>query len=193
MKLKSGSANIGSGVISNSKSGVAGQFGVEGQLEVSMSETSGSNGSARTRNLLNSLPLGDGRCFEALMNGVPSGFLFLVRPGLPCFLDTPKTHCEPLAEQRTHIGCVFEHLTLEAAHASHEALSFGLRSCDFLGGVEGDDVGADVGADVGETIGGVVIPRPTVKGECHSELEFVEDIIGMVMSVKISGRIEPKI
>jgi hypothetical protein len=24
-----------------------------------------------------------------LMKGVPSGFLFRVRPGLPCFLDMP--------------------------------------------------------------------------------------------------------
>jgi hypothetical protein len=46
-------------------------------------------GSGRTLNLPNSLPSSEGRCLEALVKGVPSGFLFLVRPGLPCFLDTP--------------------------------------------------------------------------------------------------------
>jgi hypothetical protein len=93
-------------------------------------------------------------------------------------------------EQRTHIGCVFEHLTLDAAQASHEALSLGLRSCDFLGGVEV----VDMGADVGETMGGVqvpVIPRPIAKGECHSCVEVVQDIIVimLVRSVKINGMV----
>jgi hypothetical protein len=74
---------------------VPGKLGVEDQFEDqfdSVSEKSGSGcrtGSGRTLNLPNSLPSGEGRCFEALMNGVPSGFLFLVRPGLPCFLETP--------------------------------------------------------------------------------------------------------
>jgi hypothetical protein len=48
-----------------------------------------STGSDRILNFPNSLPSGDGRCFDALTKGVPSGFLFRVRPGLPCFLETP--------------------------------------------------------------------------------------------------------
>lgn len=60
--------------------------------EGSAAETSvrsGSRGSARILNLPNSLPSGEGLCLEPLMKGVPSGFFFLVRPGLPCFRDTP--------------------------------------------------------------------------------------------------------
>ena len=37
-------------------------------------------------------------------------------------------HWEPLAEHRWQVGCSLLHLTLEAAQASHEARSFGLRS-----------------------------------------------------------------
>lgn len=66
------------------------------------------------------------------MKGVPSGLRFLVRPGLPCFLDTPYTHGEPLAVQRAHKGCSLEHLTFEAAQASHEARSLSLRSLSDL-------------------------------------------------------------
>ena len=84
----------GSGVISNSKSGVLRRLGVDDQLEFQADAASNSGrgkaiGSGLTLNLLNSLPSGEGRCFEPLIKGVPSGFLFRVRPGLPCFLDTP--------------------------------------------------------------------------------------------------------
>jgi hypothetical protein len=48
-------------------------------------------------------------------------------------------HCEPLAEQRVQVGCSLLHLTLEAAQASHEARSLGLRS------LSADDLGAEVG------------------------------------------------
>ena len=54
-----------------------------------MSDSDCTTGSGLILNLPNSLPSGEGRCFEPLMKGDPSGFLFLVRPGLPCFLDTP--------------------------------------------------------------------------------------------------------
>jgi hypothetical protein len=48
-------------------------------------------------------------------------------------------HCEPLAEHRAQIGCSLLHLTLEAAQASHEARSLGLRS------LSDEDLGAEVG------------------------------------------------
>jgi hypothetical protein len=84
----------GSGVISNSNSGVLRRLGVDDQLEFHAEAASSSGrgmamGSGLTLNLPNSLPSGDGRCFDPLMNGVPSGFLLRVRPGLPCFLETP--------------------------------------------------------------------------------------------------------
>ena len=53
-------------------------------------------------------------------------------------------HCEPLALQRVQMGCSLLHLTLEAAQASQEARSFGLRSAADLGVVvagRGVDVG----------------------------------------------------
>lgn len=80
--------------MSKSYSGVPGKLGVEDQVDdqveaVSMSGRRRPKGSGRILNLPNSLPSGVGRCFEDLIKGVPSGFLFLVRPGLPCFLDTP--------------------------------------------------------------------------------------------------------
>jgi hypothetical protein len=56
-------------------------------------------------------------------------------------------HCEPLAEQRAQIGCSLLHLTLEAAQASHEARSLGLRSLS-------DE---DLGAEVGDVTVGVVM------------------------------------
>ena len=52
-------------------------------------------------------------------------------------------HCEPLAEHRAQMGCSLLHLTFEAAHASHEARSLGLRS-----------LSADFGAEVGDLIEG---------------------------------------
>lgn len=53
-------------------------------------------------------------------------------------------HCEPLALQRAQMGCSLLHLTLEAAQASQEARSLGLRSAADLGvvvAVRGVDVG----------------------------------------------------
>lgn len=37
-------------------------------------------------------------------------------------------HVEPLVVHRAQVGCSLEHLTLEAAQASQEALNLGLRS-----------------------------------------------------------------
>jgi hypothetical protein len=74
---------------------VPGRLGVEDQLDDQLEAASEKSGrpwrvdSVVILNLPNSLPSGDGRCLETLMNGDPSGFLFLVRPGLPCFLETP--------------------------------------------------------------------------------------------------------
>lgn len=84
----------GSGVISISKSGVLRRLGVDDQPDDHAGTASNSGrgkaiSSGLTLNLPNSLPSGDGCCFDPLINGVPSGFLFLVRPGFPCFLDTP--------------------------------------------------------------------------------------------------------
>jgi hypothetical protein len=83
-----------SGVFSKSNSGVDGRLGVDDQSDAQFEATSKSGvlcsvGSGWILNLPNSLPSGDGLCFETLMNGVPSAFLFLVRPGFPCFLETP--------------------------------------------------------------------------------------------------------
>jgi hypothetical protein len=92
MKQKSGSEYEVSGVmLLKSNSGVARHSGVDGQLEVliELGEESRTRGSGRILNFPNSLPSGDGRCLEALIKGVPSGFLFRVRPGFPCFLETP--------------------------------------------------------------------------------------------------------
>src|SRR5690242_2117499 len=99
----------GSGVISNSNSGVLRRLGVEDQLEFHADAASNSGrgkviGSGLNLNFPNSLTSGDGRCFEPLVKGVPSGFLLRVRPGLPCFLDTPYMHWEPFAEHRWQIG-----------------------------------------------------------------------------------------
>jgi hypothetical protein len=52
-----------------------------------------------------------------------------------------------LDKQRPQIGCSLLHLTLDAAQASQEARSFGLRSLS--------DV--DLGADVGDVRVGVVM------------------------------------
>lgn len=84
----------GSGVISISNSGVLRRLGVDDQLDdhAGMASNFGKGkviGSVLTLNLPNSLASGDCCCFDPLIKGVPSGFLFLVRPGLPCFLDTP--------------------------------------------------------------------------------------------------------
>lgn len=77
-------------------------------------------------------------------------------------------HCEPLVEQRAHIGCSLLHLTFEAAQASHEALSLGLRSLS-----EEDDLGADVG----ERMIGVDLEWSSTIGLCQCEVDGVKDII----------------
>jgi hypothetical protein len=158
----------GSGVISKSNSGVPGQLGVGDHVDRLSISGDAIIGSCRMRNLLNSRPSGEGRCFDALMNGVPSGFLFRVRPGFPCFLETPYTHCEPLALQRAQIGCSLLHLTLEAAHASHEARSLGLRSVF--------DLGADVGIDR-RGVAGAEVGRPWVSDGCHSGVCDLKSIV----------------
>lgn len=93
--------------------------------------------------MLNSLIPGDKSCFAALTNGVPSGFLFLVRPGFPCFLETPYMHGELMMEQRAQVGCSLLHLTFDAAQESQEARSFGLL---YFLGIDG--LGAEVGDDI---------------------------------------------
>lgn len=144
-----------------------GKLGVGDQLDdqfdvVSYSNKGWSVGSVRSLNLPNSLPSGDGRCLEALMKGVPSGFLFLVRPGLPCFLETPYTHCMPLAEHLVQIGRFLLHLTFEAAQASQEARSLSLRSLLDVG------LGAEVGvASVGVDLLRIGVELWRVIGDCH--------------------------
>lgn len=72
-------------------------------------------------------------------------------------------HCEPFAKHRPQMGCCLLHLTLEAAHASQEARSFGRRSLS-------DEVfGAEVGAlTVGDDVGDVVVLLSSTIGSCHS-------------------------
>jgi hypothetical protein len=159
MKQKSAS------VILYSNSGVAGHSGVDGQLGVATEEGAWCGGSGRILNFCS-----PGRFFEAFTKGVPSGFRLRVLPGLPCFLDTPYTHCEPLAVQRAHIGCSLLHFTLDAAHASQLARSFRRSGTAF------DGRGADVGeglfvklAEVGVEQGG--------SGACHSWAKGVKDIV----------------
>lgn len=69
-------------------------------------------------------------------------------------------------EQRPHIGCSLLHLTLEAAQASHEALSLGFRSLS-------DE--ADLGAEVGEDM--MEIEWSSTMGLCHCEVDGIKDII----------------
>jgi hypothetical protein len=77
-------------------------------------------------------------------------------------------HCEPFAEHRPQMGCSLLHLTLEAAQASHEARSFGLRSLSEDLGAEVDDLGAEVGdlmIEVDKV--GVEVGLPSTIGDCH--------------------------
>jgi hypothetical protein len=71
-------------------------------------------------------------------------------------------HCEPLAEQRAQIGCSLLHLTLEAAQASQEARSFGLRS------LSEEDLGAEVGdvMDMGDMVG-IDVGLSSTIDDCH--------------------------
>ena len=91
-------------------------------------------------------------------------------------------HCEPLVEQRAQIGCSLLHLTLEAAHASHEARSLGLFCLS-----KEDDFGAEVGEDM---IGVDVGPSSTI-GLCQCEVDGVKDIV--VNSSKSRCRFEGKL
>jgi hypothetical protein len=100
------------------------------------------------------------------MKGDPSGFLFRVRPGFPCFLEMPYTHCISLVAHRRQTGCSLLHLTLEAAQASQEARSLGLRSGTALDGL---------GTEVGESIGGAEVAMGG-NGACHSRTEVGKDI-----------------
>jgi hypothetical protein len=71
-------------------------------------------------------------------------------------------HCEPLAKHRPQMGCSLLHLTLEAAQASHEARSFGLRS------LFNEDLGAEVGDLITEIRkDGVEVGLPSTTGDCH--------------------------
>jgi len=95
-------------------------------------------------------------------------------------------HCEPLAEQRAQMGCCLLHLTLEAAQASHEARSLGLRSCCALVVSLVEDLGAEVGEGMGDVeVGPRVKPRPM------TGVEVVADIVVVVVVVmmEINGRV----
>jgi hypothetical protein len=60
------------------------------------------------------------------------------------------------------MGCSLLHLTLEAAQASHEARSFGLRS------LFNEDLGAEVGGLITEIRkDGVEVGLPSTTGDCH--------------------------
>lgn len=84
-------------------------------------------------------------------------------------------HCEPLAKHRPQMGCCLLHLTLEAAHASQEARSFGRRSLS-------DEVfGAEVGdLTVGVDVGGVDVLLSSTIGICHSLVCDVYDMVSCV-------------
>jgi hypothetical protein len=83
-------------------------------------------------------------------------------------------HCEPLAKHRPQMGCCLLHLTLEAAHASQEARSFGRRSLS-------EDFGAEVGdLIVGDDVGGVDVLLSSTIGICHSLVCAVYDMVSCV-------------
>jgi len=77
-------------------------------------------------------------------------------------------HCEPLALHRVQIGCSLLHFTLEAAQASQEARSLGLRSLADLG-----DVLVWRGVEVGMGWLGV-------SGGCHSGVCCLNSIVAIV-------------
>ena len=114
----------------------------EGQFDVTSESVRRTEGVC-SMNAPNSLPIGGSRCLVTLTNGDPSGFLFLTRPGFPCFLETPYMHFVWVWRQRAQFGCSLLHLTFDAAQASHEALSFRFPS---RRGVNG--LGAEVGVDI---------------------------------------------
>lgn len=78
-------------------------------------------------------------------------------------------HWEPLALQRAQMGCSLLHLTLEAAQASQEALSLGLRSVADLGVVV-----AGRGVDVGG------MGWDGVSGGCHSGVCCLNSMVFIV-------------
>lgn len=57
-------------------------------------------------------------------------------------------HGEPLIRQRAQMGCSLLHLTFDAAHVSHEALSFGFLSL-FEAVVLAAEVGGGMAAEGG--------------------------------------------
>jgi hypothetical protein len=83
-------------------------------------------------------------------------------------------HCEPLAKHRPQMGCSLLHLTLEAAQASHEARSLGLRS------LSDEDLGAEVGdlvavVDMEDVQAGLL----STNGDCHCVVCDVYDMIAV--------------
>jgi hypothetical protein len=81
-------------------------------------------------------------------------------------------HCEPLAKHRPQMGCSLLHLTLEAAQASHEARSLGLRS------LSDEDLGAEVGdLVVAVDMDGVEVGLWSTNGDCHCVVCDVYDMI----------------
>ena len=69
------------------------------------------------------------------------------------------------------MGCSLLHLTLEAAHISHEARSFSFRSL-----FADDDLGTEVGEDMVEAVLDPVEPE----GECHCKDSGVVDIVDVL-------------
>lgn len=86
-------------------------------------------------------------------------------------------HCEPLAKHRPQMGCSLLHLTLDAAHASHEARSLGRRSLS--------DFGAEVGdLTVGDEVGGEEV------GACHWLVCDVNEDMVATRTTVIIARVE---
>jgi len=88
-------------------------------------------------------------------------------------------HCEPFAEHLWQFGWSLLHLTFEAAHASHEARSFGRRSLSTF---------EDLGAEVGEGTADVEIgASSTVGAGCHCcGVCGMKDIVAIVFKVLVS-------
>jgi hypothetical protein len=102
-------------------------------------------------------------------------------------------HCEPLVEHRPQIGCSLLHLTFEAAQASQEARSFGLRSLSDLD--LGAEVGTEVGAEVGALsevrgIGGLEIGCSSCIDGCHGAGgdEVKDMLVATAMGSRSSNR-----
>ena len=92
-------------------------------------------------------------------------------------------HCEPLTEHLAHIGRSLLHLTFEAAQASQEARSLGLRSLSEV------DLGAEVGdLMVGVVMAGVDVGLSRTIGECHCAGCVIEDIMIAEEVDNVSGQ-----